>query len=193
MPDAEHSQTFPTSEKLVVEDILPMVYDELRRLANHQMPSQPPGQTLQATALVHEAYLRLTGDRAFEWNGRSHFFRAAAEAMRHILIDRARGKKRQKRGGKDLRRVDLQDLDLAVEAEPETLLLVNEALQTLAREDKQKADLVELRFFIGLTNGEAAKVLNISEATVKRHWSFARAFLLVEIQRLLGHRSEEPE
>jgi RNA polymerase sigma factor (TIGR02999 family) len=165
------------------EELLPLVYQELRRLAAAKMAEQPPGQTLQATALVHEAWLRLTGNPEASWNGRKHFFRAAAEAMRQILIDRARAKGRLKRGG-DFTRINLDELDVALEAEPEALLLVDEALELLSREDSDKADLVKLRFYAGLSVEETALALGISEKTVQRHWIHARAWLFREIQRL---------
>jgi RNA polymerase sigma factor (TIGR02999 family) len=149
------------------------------------MLGQPPGQTLQPTALVHEAWLKLAGDRAASWNDRQHFFRAAAEAMRQILIDRARAKQRLKRGGNPLR-LDIENLDLASETEPEILLVVEEALQALAQQDPLKAELVRFRFYIGLGMHEIAQVLGVSERTVKRHWIHARAWLFQEIQRLLN-------
>ena len=163
------------------DELLPLVYEELRRLAAAKMAQQRPGQTLQATALVHEAYLRLTGGVRDQWQNRTHFFRAAAEAMRCILIENARKKSRWKRGGR-LERVELEGLELAVDTPPDTLLVVHEALERLAAEDAPKAELVRLRFFIGLTNPEAAKLLGLSEPTVKRYWDFARAWLLREIR-----------
>jgi RNA polymerase sigma factor (TIGR02999 family) len=162
-------------------ELLPLVYEELRKLAAAKMAQQTPGQTLQATALVHEAYLRLTGGVRDQWQDRAHFFRAAAEAMRCILIENARRKSRWKRGGR-LERVELAGLELAADTPPDTLLVVHEALERLAAEDAPKAELVKLRFFIGLTHAEAAKVLGLSEATVKRSWDFARAWLLREIR-----------
>ena len=164
-------------------ELLPLVYEELRKLAAAKMAQQPLGQTLQATALVHEAYLRLTGGVRDQWQDRTHFFRAAAEAMRCILIENARRKSRWKRGGK-LERVELEGLELAAETPPDTLLVVHEALDRFAAEDAAKAELVRLRFFIGLTNAEAAKVLGLSEPTVKRYWDFSRAWLLREIRVL---------
>jgi RNA polymerase sigma factor (TIGR02999 family) len=165
------------------EELVPLVYEELRKLAAAKMAQQSPGQTLQATALVHEAYLRLTGGARDQWHDRAHFFRAAAEAMRCILIENARRKSRWKRGGK-LERVELEGLELAADTPPDTLLVVHEALEKLAAEDPPKAELVRLRFFIGLTNAEAAKVLGLSEPTVKRYWDFSRAWLLREIRVL---------
>lgn len=169
-------------------ELLPLVYEELRRLAAAKMAQQPLGHTLQATALVHEAFLRLTGGSRDRWEDRVHFFRAAAEAMRCILIENARRKGRRKRGGK-LERIQLEGLELASETPPDTLLVVQEALERLDEEDLVKAELVKLRFFIGLTNAEAARVLGLSEPTVKRYWDFARAWLLREIRAITVHDS----
>jgi RNA polymerase sigma factor (TIGR02999 family) len=171
------------SDPRAAEELLPLVYEELRRLAAAQMAQQAPGQTLQATALVHEAYLRLTGGRRDRWQDRSHFFRAAAQAMRCILIEKARAKSSWKRGGR-LERVELEGLSLAAATPPDTLLVVHEALEMLAAVDPTKADLVRLRFFIGLTNAEAAKILGLSEPTANRLWDFARAWLLREIRSI---------
>jgi RNA polymerase sigma factor (TIGR02999 family) len=164
------------------EALLPLVYDELRKLAAAKMALQLPGQTLQATALVHEAWLKLAGSQEKNWNDRHHFFRAAAEAMRQILIDRARAKQRLKRGAGSVR-INLDAVDVAADAEPETLLLVDEALELLARQHPDKAELVKLRFYIGLSVEETAHALGLSEKTVKRHWIHARAWLFREIQR----------
>jgi RNA polymerase sigma factor (TIGR02999 family) len=159
------------------EKLLPLVYDELRRLAAGRLASERPGQTLQATALVHEAYLRLVGDDGGpQWNGRAHFFGAAAEAMRRILVDAARRKGRVKRGGQSQR--EEVELDgLAVEPTGDELLAVNELLAELAEYDSAKAELVKLRFFAGFTLAEAAEILGISAATADRHWAYARAWL----------------
>jgi RNA polymerase sigma factor (TIGR02999 family) len=165
------------------EELLPLVYDELRKLAAAKMTHEAAGQTLQATALVHEAWLRLVGAPAQDWNSRNHFFMAAAQAMRRILIERARQKSRLKRGG-DQQRVPLEELDLATNADTETLLLVEEAMERLAVADPVKAKLVELRFFTGLSLAEAGQVLGISEPTAKRYWAYARAWLFQEIERL---------
>jgi RNA polymerase sigma factor (TIGR02999 family) len=158
--------------------LLPLVYDELRSLAARKLALEKPGQTLQATALVHEAYLRLVDtDRAGGWNSRGHFFAAAAEAMRRILIERARSKGRQKWGG-EWRRVDLDNLDLFASVTPDQLLALDEAIDRLAGEDPTAARLVRLRYYAGLSLEQAAEPLSISTATAYRHWSYARAWLL---------------
>ena len=162
------------------EELLPLVYDELRKLAAHRMAGEDPGQTLQATALVHEAWLRLGGDDQPSWQNRAHFFAAAAEAMRRILIDNARRKNYLRHGG-GAERVNLDGLDLAASVDDEQLLALNEALDHLAAHDATKAQVVKLRFFAGLTNEQVARVLGVSEPTVKRHWAYARAWLFREI------------
>jgi RNA polymerase sigma factor (TIGR02999 family) len=160
------------------DQLLPLVYRELRRLAAHKLAGEPPGQTLDATALVHEAYLRLVGDQRFE--DRRHFFAACAEAMRRILVERARRKKRLKRGG-GLRRAALPDV--AAPALPDAdVLAVDEALEQLANEEPRKAELVKLRFFAGLSEEEAACCLDISRATAARWWAYARAWLYKRIR-----------
>lgn len=161
--------------------LLPLVYDELRLLASQRLAGERVGQTLQATALVHEAYLRLVGDESAKWNSRGHFFAAAARAMRRILIDRARGKQRDKRGG-EFRRVDLNAADLVMDSVPQEIIDLDDALKRLAVEDKTKADLVELRFFAGMTLREAADFLGISIATADRYWAYARAWLFDELR-----------
>ena len=162
------------------EELLPLVYDELRKLAAHRMAGEDPGQTLQATALVHEAWLRLGGDDQPSWQNRAHFFAAAAEAMRRILIDNARHKNYLRHGG-GAERVNLDGLDLAASVDDEQLLALNEALDHLAAHDATKAQVVKLRFFAGLTNEQVARVLGVSEPTVKRHWAYARAWLFREM------------
>jgi RNA polymerase sigma factor (TIGR02999 family) len=161
------------------EQLLPLVYDELRRLAAQRLVQEKPGQTLQATALVHEAYLRLAGGEVQgPWKSRGHFFAAAAEAMRRILVDRARDKRRLKRGG-GWERVDLQDV--AIEADEivaPDLLALDEALDGLAREEPACAELVKLRFFAGLTQEESARALGVTRRTADRYWAFARAWLI---------------
>jgi RNA polymerase sigma factor (TIGR02999 family) len=163
------------------EQLLPLVYEELRELAAQRLSHERPGQTLQATALVHEAYLRLVGgEPQAGWDSRGHFFAAAAEAMRRILVESARRKGRQKRGG-GLARVELGDAAIACQMPPHELLALNEALARLAVEDPVKARLVELRFFAGLTLDEAAKALGVSVVTAKRYWRYARAWLHREV------------
>ena len=160
------------------EQLLPLLYDELRKLAAQKLAQESPGQTLQATALVHEAYLRLMGPATpgKQWEGRGHFFAAAAEAMRRILINRARDKNRHKRGG-DLRRVDLDAIEVALDTPDEDLLALDEALEQLVAHDKVCADLVKLRYFAGLTLAEAAEALAMPRRTADRHWAYARAWL----------------
>jgi RNA polymerase sigma factor (TIGR02999 family) len=159
------------------EQLLPLVYDELRKLAAQKLAQEKPGQTLQATALVHEAYVRLVGgDQPRDWDGRGHFFAAAAEAMRRILINRARDKRRQKRGG-GLQRVDLARLLVADQASDEELVAIDDALLELARRNAPCAELVKLRFFTGLTLDEAAAAMGIARRTAHRYWAFARAWL----------------
>ncbi len=163
-------------DRRAAEDLLPLVYDELRRLAAAQLANERPGQTLQATALVHEAYLRLIGkDGGPAWDGRGHFFAAAAEAMRRILVESARRKNRVKRGG-GLRRVDLDQVEAAIEP-ADHLLALDEALDRLAEEDARKAELVKLRYFAGLSIEEAASCLGVSRATADRDWAYAKAWL----------------
>jgi len=159
-----------------VDKLLPAVYQELRLLAAQKLSRERPGHTLQATALVHAAYLRLIGDDSRDWNSRTRFFTVAAEAMRRILIENARRKKSHKRGGQR-QRVDLQDEDLAIEGPSEDILALDEALTALAEMDPVKADLVKLRYFAGLTLDEAARALDLSESTAKRNWRFTRAWL----------------
>ncbi len=159
------------------EQLLPLVYDELRKLAAQKLAQEKPGQTLQPTALVHEAYLRLVGGpEQPHWAGRGHFFAAAAEAMRRILIENARRKKRRRHGG-GRRRVPLEDQNLVVEAPPEELLVLDEALTKLAAEDAAAAEVVKLRLYAGLSVDEAAKALGMSRAAAYRHWTYARAWL----------------
>ena len=161
-------------------ELLPLVYEELRKLAAQKMAHESPGQTLQATALVHEAWLRLGGDDQPAWDNRGHFFAAAAEAMRRILIDNARRKLTLRHGG-SLERVNLHALELAAHMDDEQLLALNEALEKFAAHDARKAELVKLRFFAGLTNEQAARALKVSEPTVKRDWAYARAWLFREL------------
>jgi RNA polymerase sigma factor (TIGR02999 family) len=164
-------------DALAAEKLLPLVYEELRRLAGQRMAHEAPGQTLQATALVHEAYLRLVdGEPARRWDSRGHFFAAAAEAMRRILLNRARDKKRLKRGG-GWKRVDLDRLAAVDDADDEDLLALDDAMERLAVENKPCAELVRLRFYAGLTLDEAAEVLGLARRTADRYWAYARAWL----------------
>ena len=171
------------------EELFSLVYRELRQLAASKMASEPAGHTLQPTALVHEAWMRLVGGGNPQFDGRGHFFAAAAEAMRRILIERARRKHALKRGG-DLERVNLDDVDVAALADSETLLLINDVLEKLEKEDLAAAQVVKLRFFAGMTNDEAGEALGISARTAKRYWIFARARLFQELRALTG---AEPE
>ena len=172
-------------EPKAAEDLLPLVYEELRRLAAHKMAHEPSGHTLQPTALVHEAWLRLVGAGAQHWDNRGHFFAAAAEAMRRILTERARSKARARHGGQ-LERVALDHVTLAIEDTDETVLAVHEALDRLAVADPLKAEVVKLRYFVGLNHAEIAQALGLSEPTVRRHWSFARAWLYAELKAALS-------
>jgi RNA polymerase sigma factor (TIGR02999 family) len=159
------------------EELLPLVYEELRRLAANHLAREPSGQTLQATALVHEAYIRLVDQpESREWDSRGHFFAAAADSMRRILVDNARRKQAQKRGG-DRQRVDTDLMELSVHAADDDVLALDEALKGFAAVDARAARLVELRYFAGLTLEEAAQTLRISPATAKRDWAYARAWL----------------
>ena len=175
------------------EDLLPLVYEELRRLAAWRLAQERPGQTLQATALVHEAWLKLAGgDPERRWNDRTHFFAAAAEAMRRILVDNARRKRCARHGG-ELERVDLAAIQVAAPVPDEDeVLAVHEALDELAALDPRKAELVKLRFFVGLNFAEAAEVLGISEVTAKRDWAFARAWLYRRSRRGEPPRESKP-
>ena len=169
-------------DRAAAAELLPLVYDELRKLAAHKMAHEAAGQTLQPTALVHEAWLRLVGNDNPEFEGRAHFFAASAEAMRRILIERARSKARLKRGG-DLQRIDWENLDVAVATDDDTLLAINDALDKLATVDATGAELIKLRFFAGMSNVEAARALGLAERTAKRTWAYARAWLHEEMLR----------
>ncbi len=166
------------------EDLLPLVYDELRRLAAARMAQEAAGQTLQPTALVHEAWLRMVKDGERSWQNRAHFFGAAAEAMRRILIEKARRKSRIKHGG-DQARVDIEQLELAATTPDDKVLLIDEALERLQVEDPEKARIVVLKFFGGLTNQEVAENLGVTERTVERQWAYAKAWLFRSIRTQL--------
>ena len=164
------------------DELLPLVYDELRKLAAARMAREVPGQTLQATALVHEAWLRLAGGGEQHWNGRGHFFGAAAEAMRRILVERARKRDRVRHGG-GLEKVDWEHVTIATADSGDTILAIHEALEKLTAESPQKAEIVKLRYFTGLEHQEIAEVLGVSEPTVRRHWTYARAWLYAELKQ----------
>jgi RNA polymerase sigma factor (TIGR02999 family) len=163
------------------DELLPLVYEELRKLAAVRMSQEPAGQTLQATALVHEAWLRLVGDGSQTWLSRAHFFGAASEAMRRILVENARRKSRLKRGGGQLR-LDIDGLNLAAATPDDKVLLIDEALERLQVEDPEKARIVVLKFFGGLTNHEVAESLGVTERTIERQWAYARAWLFQNIR-----------
>jgi RNA polymerase sigma factor (TIGR02999 family) len=176
-------QAMVDGDRAAAEKLLPLVYDELRRQAARRLAAEKPGQTLNATALVHEAYLRLVGSAEGDekkWDGRGHFFAAAAEAMRRILVENARRKSRVKHGG-ELKRVTLEDAALVSVPTSETLLALDEALTRFALEEPMAAKVVELRYFTGLSIDEAADALGVSRATANRHWAYAKAWLRCEL------------
>jgi RNA polymerase sigma factor (TIGR02999 family) len=176
-------QAIEQGDAQAAHELLPLVYQELRRLAAHKMAQEAPGHTLQPTALVHEAWLRLVpGDQQQQFASRAHFFGAAAEAMRRILVDRAREKQALKRGG-DLKRVDLDAVELASPMPDDELLALDEALARLSTVDTRAAEMVKLCFFVGLTQEEAARELGISLSTAERVWGFARSWLLREVRK----------
>jgi len=168
-------------DEKAVNALLPVVYEELRILATQKLANERPGHTLQATALVHEAYLRLVGSEGQDWRCRTYFFGAAAEAMRRILIEKAREKQRLKRGG-DRVRMELMEGDLSTDEDSDDLIALDDALKKLAEKDPTKAELIKLRYFAGLTIEQAAELLNISSATAKRYWTYARAWLYGQIR-----------
>jgi RNA polymerase sigma factor (TIGR02999 family) len=182
MRDAEDKQAPLTAESLSPDQLLALVYDELRKLAANKMRNEGPGQTLQATALVHEAWLRMGADKQPVWASRAHFFSAAAEAMRRILIDKARRRNALRRGAL-AEKVDVDELEIAGPREDDQLMALHEALDRFAQIDPAKAELVKLKFFVGLTLEEAAEILALSVPTAKRQWAYARAWLFREISR----------
>jgi len=174
-------QAIERGEAQTSAELLPLVYEELRRLAAHKLSQERPGQTLQATSLVHEAWLRIVGTESREWDGKTHFFAAAAEAMRRILVENARRKQRLKHGG-GYQRVEADAVELACPLPDDDLLALDEALTQLAKVDAAAADLVNLRFFTGLTQADAAAQLGISRSTADRAWVFARAWLFRRVR-----------
>ncbi len=182
MSSKGHAGATPEGDAKAAEQLFPLLYEELRRLAGHKMAHEAPGQTLQPTALVHEAWLRLAGNGDQRWQSRAHFFGAAAEAMRRILVERARRKQRIKRGG-GLERVEFDDENLASPVPDEDLLALDEALARLETTDPRASEVVKLCFFVGLTQEEAATQLGASISTVERTWAFARAWLYREMQK----------
>jgi RNA polymerase sigma factor (TIGR02999 family) len=175
--DIEHG------EPQAAERLLPLVYEELRKVAAHKLSFVPAGHTLQPTALVHEAYLRLVGGEKDQWQNRRHFFAAAAEAMRHILIDRARRRIRLRHGG-NAEKVDVDEVEIAAPAQDEVLLQLNDALDELQSAHPERAEIVKLRFFAGFSEAEIAGLLDISERSVQRHWSCAKAWLFERIEKM---------
>ena len=174
-------QAMQQGDPTAAKELLPLVYEELRKLAAHKMSLLPPGQTLQATALVHEAYLRLLGNEEKRWENRRHFFGAAAEAMRHILIDRARRRLRV-RHGETAEKVPLDDVEIVAPAKDEVVLQLDEALEKLSQVSPEQAEIVKLRFFAGFTEPEIAEILKLSERSVQRQWSYAKAWLFERIE-----------
>jgi RNA polymerase sigma factor (TIGR02999 family) len=181
MSDVTHIlQAIQQGDPKAADELLPLVYEELRKLAAHRMASEASGHTLQATALVHEAWMRLVGSENPKFDGRAHFFAAAAEAMRRILIDRARRKRAVRHGGGQ-ERVELDEADFAIQKDDDQLLAMNDALDKLTAQNKMEAELVKLRYFVGMTTAEAAEVLGITEAAAKHYWIHARTWLYQEI------------
>jgi RNA polymerase sigma factor (TIGR02999 family) len=175
-------QAIGAGDEQAPEKLLPLVYDQLRHLAGAKMAQQPPGQTLQATALVHEAWLRLAGGKLPHWESRKHFFAAAAQAMRHVLIERARRKLRVRHGGQ-WQRVELDSVDIPVPTDDERLLQIDSAIDDLAAIEPEKAEVVKLRFFVGLEEKEIAELLHISPRTVERYWRYAKAWLFERVSQ----------
>jgi len=190
MTDVTHIlSAIESGDPRAAEQLLPLVYAELRRLAAQKLAQEKPGQTLQSTALVHEAYLRLVGSEARPWDSRGHFFAAAAEAMRRILVEKARRKRELKHGG-GRQRIAFEHAELAIEPLSDDLIALDEALEKLAARDKVKADLVKLRYFCGLSTTQAAGALGISPHTADRYWAYARSWLRVEVEK--GDEASEP-
>jgi RNA polymerase sigma factor (TIGR02999 family) len=182
-PSTENLQNLKKSGPQAADLLLSQLYEELRRLAAYKIANESPGQTLQATALVHEAWLRLAGGKNSEWENRAHFFAAAAEAMRRILIENARRKRALRHGGGQ-QRLDVQEVEIAAAVKDDELLAIHEVLDKFAGQNLQKAELVKLRYFVGLTIEETAEVMGISVPTAKRWWNYSRAWLRTEME---GH------
>ena len=180
-PVTQVLEAIGAGDEQAAEKLLPLVYEELRRLAAARMAREAPGQTLQPTALVHEAWLKLVGSGRQHWESRRHFFSAAAEAMRHILIDRARKRQCERHGGGQ-QRVDIAEVEVAAPVEDETLLALNEAIDELEKLDPAKAEVVKLKFFVGLSEREAAELLGVSERTIERRWAYAQAWLFERLE-----------
>jgi RNA polymerase sigma factor (TIGR02999 family) len=181
-PITEILRDLEKGDPQTANQLLPLLYDELRRLAAFKMANESPGQTLQPTSLVHEAWLRLAGGESHNWANRAHFFAAAAEAMRRILIENARRKRAVRHGGGQ-KRFDIQEIEIAASVKDDELLAVHEALDKFAAQDQRKAELVKLRYFVGMTLEETAEVMGISVPTAKRWWSYSRAWLHAEIAK----------
>jgi len=181
MSDVTHIlQAIEQGDPKAADELLPLVYEELRKLAAHRMANEASGHTLQATSLVHEAWMRLVGIENPKFDGRAHFFAAAAEAMRRILIDRARRKLARRHGGGQ-ERVELDEVDFAIQKDDDQLIAMNDALDKLAAQNKLEAELVKLRYFVGMTSAQAAEVLGVTEAAAKHYWIHARTWLYQEI------------
>ena len=185
-------QSMEGSDSAASEELLPLVYEELRRHASMKMANEPMGHTLQATALVHEAWLRLMQGGGQKWQNRAHFFGAAAEAMRRILIDQARKKSRQKRGA-GAERVDLDSIEIAQAGPDEKLLMLDDALERLKALDPEKAQVVVFKFYLGLSNEEAANLLGVTDRTIARHWAYSKAWLFQNLRAEQNPQSAKPE
>lgn len=188
MPDSDITlllQSLGKDDGRASNELLPLLYGELRRLAGARMRREKAGHTLQPTALVHEAWMRMVGESDRTWANRAHFFAAASESMRRILIESARRKSRIKRGGGGLVKINLDDFDIATEEVDDNLLLINEAIEQLKKSDPEKACIVVMKFFGGMTNQEIAEHLGVTERTIERHWAYARAWLLQTVTKEL--------
>jgi len=180
-PVTELLQEWSRGDRAALDQLLPIIHDDLRQLARRRMRAMPPGSSMQATALVNEVYLRLVDAGKVSWRDRAHFFAISARLMRQVIIDGARTRNREKRGG-EWRRIELDDSDLGSSGSDENLIALDEALERLAKTDQRKAQVVELRFFAGMTNGEIAEVVGVSVDTIKRDWTFAKLWLAREVK-----------